>query len=120
MRALLMVCLAAVLCVEVANLLMCYTCTNQTSNDQCLTTSPYTKNETACATIVEEKGAGIHQQKLISKNCVSACSAFQDLYECCSQDNCNRSEASGMCPPTLVLGSVVLVSVARPLLWTGL
>ncbi|XP_074753653.1 lymphocyte antigen 6E-like [Athene noctua] len=108
MRAFLMACLAAVLYVDVANSLTCYTCTNQTSKDQCLTTSPCTKNETACATLVEKKGAGVHQQKLISKNCVSACGAFQDLYECCSQDNCNRNEASGMSPPTVVLGTAVL------------
>ncbi|XP_074750922.1 lymphocyte antigen 6E-like [Strix uralensis] len=113
MRALLMACLAAVLCVDVAKSLTCYTCTNQTSNAQCLTTSPCTKNETACVTIVEKKGAGIHQQKLISKDCISTCDVFQDLYECCSQDNCNRNEASGMRPPTVVLGTAVLMKSCR-------
>ncbi|XP_050748318.1 lymphocyte antigen 6E-like [Gymnogyps californianus] len=120
MRALLMVCLAAVLCVDIANSLTCYTCTNQTSNDQCLMTSQCTKNETACVTIVEKIGAGTHQQKLISKNCISNCGMFQDPYECCSQDNCNHNEASGMRPPVAVLGTAVLLSVTRPLLWTGL
>lgn len=42
----------------VVNSLMCYTCTNQTSNDQCLKSSLCTKNETACVTIVEKIGAG--------------------------------------------------------------
>ncbi|KAM6087097.1 uncharacterized protein VSU04_000474 isoform 2-T6 [Chlamydotis macqueenii] len=91
-----------------------------TSNDQCLTTSPCTKNETACVTIVGKICIGAQQQKLISKNCVSNCSMFQDPYECCSQDNCNRNEASGMRPSVVVLGTAVLASVARPLLWTQL
>ncbi|GAB0181253.1 lymphocyte antigen 6E-like [Grus japonensis] len=71
-----MVFVAVVLCVDVVNSLMCYTCTNQTSNDQCLKSSLCTKNETACVTIVEKIGAGTHEQKLISKTCISNCDVF--------------------------------------------
>ncbi|XP_040979115.1 lymphocyte antigen 6E-like [Aquila chrysaetos chrysaetos] len=120
MRALLMACLAAVFCVDFANSLTCYTCSNQISNSECLKASPCAKNDTACMTTVVKIGAGTQQQKLISKTCVSNCVKFQDFYECCSQDNCNHNEASGMRPPVEVLGAAVLVSVTRPLLWTGL
>ncbi|XP_049684839.1 lymphocyte antigen 6E-like [Accipiter gentilis] len=130
MRALLIACLATVFCVDVANLLTCLTCSNQISNSECLKASPCAKNDTACMTTVVKIGAGTQQQKLISKTCVSNCVKFQDFYECCSQDNCNHNSyshnlssyptISGMRPPVEALGAAVLVSVTRPLLWTGL
>ncbi|XP_069477848.1 lymphocyte antigen 6E-like [Ambystoma mexicanum] len=100
MKLFLSVLVAAVLCVEQACSLTCYTCTSQSSNSQCMTSSNCTSPENVyCETDVFNYLVGLS----ITKKCSASCAASSVTIAgvgitttCCSTDLCNVSGATSV------------------------
>ncbi|XP_066445369.1 secreted Ly-6/uPAR-related protein 1-like [Eleutherodactylus coqui] len=88
--------LVIALCAATAHSLKCYTCTEQPTNDQCLTETDCKSDETYCQTMVATAPA--RGKSAIIKMCTSSCTPYSGsnnlgsgLVSCCTTDLCNYS-----------------------------
>ncbi|XP_004639031.1 lymphocyte antigen 6E-like [Octodon degus] len=129
MKVFLQVLLAALLGVEQACSLMCFSCTKQKSNFYCLWPTICSKLDNYCVTQSISTGTGkiVDYGYSLSKACSAICpiSSFDNYVtvvdnKCCSTSLCNFS-AAGSGPqasaPLLSLG--VLLSLLSAMLWLG-
>ncbi|CAM5088280.1 unnamed protein product [Eretmochelys imbricata] len=73
MKAFLLALLVAVLCVEQAHSLVCFTCTDASSNWGCLASTICPSDANYCVTTYIGAGIGGHSGQSISKGCSSVC-----------------------------------------------
>uniref|UniRef100_A0A8C3JSS1 UPAR/Ly6 domain-containing protein n=3 Tax=Charadriiformes TaxID=8906 RepID=A0A8C3JSS1_9CHAR len=117
MKALLFAVLAAVLCVERAHTLVCFSCSDASSNWACLTPVKCGENENHCVTTYVGVGLGSKSGQSISKGCSPICPsaginlgiAAASVY-CCDSFLCNISGSSSVKASYAVLALGVLVS----------
>ncbi|XP_063306307.1 lymphocyte antigen 6E-like [Pelobates fuscus] len=93
------------LCIGTAMSLQCYTCTGQTSNANCITTTTNcTTGQTYCMTTSASAGVGGVSFASITKTCAAACTAVSagssslvsGSVSCCNTDLCNTSGATSI------------------------
>ncbi|XP_061230224.1 lymphocyte antigen 6E [Neopsephotus bourkii] len=117
MKALLLAVLAAVLCVERAHTLVCFSCSDASSNWACLKPVRCGENENHCVTTYVGVGFGSKSGQSISKGCSPICPsaginlgiAAASVY-CCDSFLCNISGSSSVRASYTVLALGVLVS----------
>ncbi|XP_051467124.1 lymphocyte antigen 6E [Apus apus] len=117
MKALLLAVLAALLCVERAHTLICFSCSDASSNWACLTPVKCGENENHCVTTYVGVGLGGKSGQSISKGCSPICPsaginlgiAAASVY-CCDSFLCNISGSSSVKASYTVLALGVLVS----------
>ncbi|XP_006031128.1 lymphocyte antigen 6E-like [Alligator sinensis] len=118
MKAFLFALLAAVLCVEPAHLLVCFTCNDASSNWACLTPVACSDGENHCVTTYFSASVGSQSGQTISKGCASICpNAGINLgiaaasVTCCDSFLCNISGASGVKASYTVMATGILASI---------
>ncbi|OPJ76277.1 lymphocyte antigen 6E [Patagioenas fasciata] len=117
MKALLLAVLAAVLCVERAHTLVCFSCKDASTNWACLTPVKCEDNDNHCVTTYVGVGLGSKSGQSISKGCSPICPtaginigiAAASVY-CCDSFLCNISGSSSVKASYAVLALGVLVS----------
>uniref|UniRef100_A0A8B9VU52 UPAR/Ly6 domain-containing protein n=2 Tax=Anas TaxID=8835 RepID=A0A8B9VU52_9AVES len=117
MKALLLAALAAVLCVERAHTLVCFSCSDASSNWGCLKPVTCGENENYCVTTYVGVGLGGKSGQSISKGCSPICPsaginvgiAAASVY-CCDSFLCNISGSSNVKASYTVLALGILVS----------
>ncbi|XP_062483355.1 prostate stem cell antigen-like [Pezoporus occidentalis] len=99
MKALLVLLLGAVLCLESGSSLKCYSCMSQLSNSKCQTEVECKENELCKTDVIRIIGL----VSIFSKGCESSCeSLYQDFrvgnrnISCCSSDLCNVNAAGSV------------------------
>ncbi|XP_053323902.1 lymphocyte antigen 6E-like [Spea bombifrons] len=95
--------LLAALCLGTAVTLQCYTCTDQSSNSNCMTATNCSESSTSCMTSVISGGFGGQSATTITKSCESACTAtsfnvfvVSTSVSCCGTNLCNTSGAGSV------------------------
>ncbi|KAM4029592.1 lymphocyte antigen 6E-like [Anomaloglossus baeobatrachus] len=95
--------LVIALCVATVYSLNCYTCSLQTSNANCQTSTPCGSGVGYCQTIVGSASSGGVSATVISKTCASACTAgtyslsgATATTSCCTTDLCNTSAGASI------------------------
>uniref|UniRef100_A0A8C3GGR4 UPAR/Ly6 domain-containing protein n=1 Tax=Cairina moschata TaxID=8855 RepID=A0A8C3GGR4_CAIMO len=117
MKALLLAALAAVLCVERAHTLVCFSCSDASSNWGCLKPVTCGENENYCVTTYVGVGLGGKSGQSISKGCSPICPsaginvgiAAASVY-CCDSFLCNISGSSSVKASYTVLALGILAS----------
>ncbi|OWK52869.1 Lymphocyte antigen 6E [Lonchura striata] len=117
MKALLLAVLAAVLCVERAHTLVCFSCSDASSNWACLTPVKCGENENHCVTTYVGVGLGGKSGQSISKGCSPICPsaginlgiAAASVY-CCDSFLCNISGSSSVRASYAILALGILIS----------
>ncbi|XP_061230122.1 prostate stem cell antigen [Neopsephotus bourkii] len=99
MKALLVLLLGAVLCLESGSSLKCYSCTSQLSNSKCQKEVECKENEVCKTDVIRIIGF----VSIFNKGCDSSCeSHYQDFnvgnrnISCCSSDLCNANAAGSV------------------------
>ncbi|KAM6171476.1 lymphocyte antigen 6E [Erethizon dorsatum] len=127
MKVFLPVLLAALLGVEQAHSLMCFSCTNQKSNFYCLWPTICSDSDNYCVTLSTSGGIGklVDFGYSLNKGCSPTCpgpsiniGVVNVGTTCCSNSLCNFSAAGGgpqASAPLLSLG--LLLSLLSTLLW---
>ncbi|XP_027687417.2 lymphocyte antigen 6E-like [Chelonia mydas] len=117
MKAFLLALLVAILCVEQADSLVCFTCNEKSSNWACLAPAICPSDANYCVTTYLGAGIGGHSGQSISKGCVSVCPSFginigilAASVSCCSSFLCNISGASSVKVSYSVLAMAILAS----------
>ncbi|XP_067386166.1 lymphocyte antigen 6E-like [Emydura macquarii macquarii] len=117
MKAFLLALLTAVLCVERAHSLVCFSCKDESSNWACMTPTTCPSDANYCVTTYLGAGIGGQSGQSISKGCSSICpSAGINLgviaasVSCCSSFLCNISGASSLKVNYLVMAIAILTS----------
>ncbi|XP_065442413.1 lymphocyte antigen 6E-like [Chrysemys picta bellii] len=117
MKAFLLTLLVAVLCVEQAHSLLCFTCKDASSNWGCLAPTICQSGENYCVTTYLGAGIGGHSGQSISKGCASICPSvginigiLATSVSCCSSSLCNISGASSVKVSYSVLAMAILAS----------
>ncbi|XP_005395804.1 PREDICTED: lymphocyte antigen 6E-like [Chinchilla lanigera] len=127
MKVFLPVLLAALLGVEQAHSLMCFSCTNQKSNFYCLWPTVCSDSDNYCVTFSASGGIGklVDFGYSLNKGCSPTClgtsvnmGVLKVGTTCCSNSLCNFSAAGGgpqASAPLLSLG--LLLSLLSAMLW---
>ncbi|XP_053875316.1 lymphocyte antigen 6E-like [Malaclemys terrapin pileata] len=117
MKAFLLTLLVAVLCVEQAHSLVCFTCKDASSNWECLGSTICPSDENYCVTTYLGAGIGGHSKQSISKGCASICPSgginigiAAASVSCCSSFLCNISGATSVKVSYSVLAMAILAS----------
>ncbi|XP_044859024.1 lymphocyte antigen 6E-like isoform X1 [Mauremys mutica] len=117
MKAFLLTLLVAVLCVEQAHSLVCFTCKDASSNWDCLASTTCASDENYCVTTYLGAGIGGHSGQSISKGCSSVCPSgginigiAATSVSCCSSFLCNTSGTSSVKVSYSVLAMAILAS----------
>ncbi|XP_030409771.1 lymphocyte antigen 6E-like [Gopherus evgoodei] len=117
MKAFLLTLLVAVLCVEQAHSLVCFTCKDASSNWDCLASTTCQSDENYCVTTYFGAGIGGHSGQSISKGCASVCPSgginigiAATSVSCCSSFLCNISGATSVKVSYSVLAMAILAS----------
>ncbi|XP_056341591.1 lymphocyte antigen 6E [Oenanthe melanoleuca] len=118
MKALLLAVLAAVLCVDRAHTLVCFSCSDASSNWACLTPVKCGENENHCVTTYVGVGLGGKSGQSISKGCSPICPsaginlgiAAASVY-CCDSFLCNISGAGSARASSCLLALAILLSL---------
>ncbi|XP_039377607.1 lymphocyte antigen 6E-like [Mauremys reevesii] len=117
MKAFLLTLLVAVLCVEQAHSLVCFTCKDASSNWDCLASTTCASDENYCVTKYVGAGIGGHSGQSISKGCASVCPSggvnigiAAASVSCCSSILCNTSGASSVKVSYSLLAMAILAS----------
>ncbi|XP_065442410.1 lymphocyte antigen 6E-like isoform X1 [Chrysemys picta bellii] len=117
MKAFLLTLLVAVLCVEQAHSLLCFTCKDASSNWECLGSTTCQSDENYCVTTYVGAGIGGHSGQSISKGCASVCpnsginiGIAAASVSCCSSSLCNISGATSVKVSYSVLAMAILAS----------
>ncbi|XP_073532946.1 lymphocyte antigen 6E-like [Phyllobates terribilis] len=108
------------LCVAAVYSLNCYTCSLQTSNNNCKTSTTCGSGAAYCQTIVGSASSGGISTTVISKTCETTCTAGSysvsgatATTSCCSTDLCNVSGGtsikSSYVAIILALGSLLTI-----------
>ncbi|XP_072007128.1 lymphocyte antigen 6E-like [Engystomops pustulosus] len=112
--------LGVILCATTAHALHCYTCNLQSDNNNCLTATNCSHNETSCATnMISGAIAGISYMS-ITKTCIASCTSGSDSFagfitstSCCSTDLCNANSSTSTKPGCaaiiLALGAILTI-----------
>ncbi|XP_037659590.1 lymphocyte antigen 6E isoform X2 [Choloepus didactylus] len=126
----LLVLLAALLGVERAQALLCFSCTNQKSNLYCLTPTVCSSSDNYCVTITTAAGIGkfVDFGQTLNKGCSPICPGPSvDIgvasvgTHCCQSSLCNFSAADGgLRANATVMGLGLLLSLLSALLWLRL
>ncbi|XP_067386113.1 lymphocyte antigen 6E-like [Emydura macquarii macquarii] len=126
MKAFLFTLLAAVLCMEQASSLSCFTCTDEPSDWNCLRSKVCAESDKFCLTIYASGGIGNNSGKRITKKCSPVCpKANMDIgleaisSSCCEHSLCNVSGASSVKTSFVVMATGILASLTY-VLRTGL
>ncbi|XP_059335152.1 prostate stem cell antigen-like [Ammospiza nelsoni] len=116
MKAFLVLLLGALLCVDSASSLQCYSCTSQLSNSKCQTVKTCGENNMCKTDVIRVVGLF----SIISKGCDSSCDpSYQDFnvgnrnISCCSSDLCNANAAGSVRSSYGLAGGI-----AAGVLWT--
>ncbi|XP_039383350.1 lymphocyte antigen 6E-like [Mauremys reevesii] len=117
MKAFLLTLLVAVLCVEQAHSLVCFTCNEASSNWACLLPATCPSDANYCVTTYLGAGIGGHSGQSISKGCSSICPSvginigiLAASVSCCSSFLCNISGATSVKVSYSVLAMAILAS----------
>ncbi|XP_019383788.1 PREDICTED: lymphocyte antigen 6E-like [Gavialis gangeticus] len=118
MKTFLFALLAAVLCVEPAHLLVCFSCKDASSNWACLTPVTCSEGEDHCVTTYFSTSVGSHSGQTISKGCASICpnaginiGLAAASVTCCDSFLCNISGASSVKASYTVMAMGILASI---------
>ncbi|XP_077124513.1 lymphocyte antigen 6E-like [Ranitomeya variabilis] len=112
--------LVIALCVATVYSLNCYTCSLQTSNANCQTSTTCSSGTAYCQTIVGSASSGGISASVISKTCETSCTAgtysvsgATATTSCCNTDLCNVSGGASIKASSatiiLVLGSLLTI-----------
>ncbi|XP_077022744.1 lymphocyte antigen 6E [Tamandua tetradactyla] len=122
----LLVLLAALLGVERAQALMCFSCTNQKSNFYCLTPTMCSDSDNYCVTVTTAAGIGnvVDFGRTLNKGCSPICpgpsvnlGVASVGTHCCQSFLCNFSAADGgLRASATVMGLGLLLSLLTALL----
>ncbi|XP_014652797.1 PREDICTED: lymphocyte antigen 6E isoform X1 [Ceratotherium simum simum] len=129
MKVFLLVLLVALLGVEPAHSLMCFSCINQNSNWYCLKPTICSDSDNYCVTMAAAAGIGnvVDLGYSLNKGCSPICPGPPSVnlgvasvgVHCCQSFLCNISAAGGLRASATVLGLGLLLSLLSALLRLG-
>ncbi|XP_074841697.1 lymphocyte antigen 6E-like [Carettochelys insculpta] len=118
MKALLFTLLVAVLCMERAYALKCFTCNNEPSNWNCIKITDCAEDEKYCVTSYTKTGMGEKAKHYITKKCSTVCpqtnlnlGAAATSVSCCQYSLCNISGAGSVKASNRAVAAGILASL---------